>query len=76
MREPPKVNSVTFLPPEIIPLLVTVLIIQAALDIYCLYNIYKSEKKSRQAKIGWALLVLFVSIIGPVIYLFVGREER
>ena len=69
-------KSVAFFPPEIIPLLVTVLIIQVALDIYCLYNIHKSQKKSRQAKIGWALLVLLVSIIGSVIYLLVGREER
>ncbi|MGD0863509.1 MAG: ATP-binding cassette domain-containing protein [Candidatus Limnocylindrales bacterium] len=51
------------------------LIIQVGLMLYALYDLFQEDRRVRDDKIIWALVIAFVSIIGPLIYFFVGRDE-
>ena len=59
---------------ELIPFLIPVILLQLGLMIYCLVDIARREK-TRGPKWVWALVVIFVNLVGPVIYLIFGREE-
>lgn len=62
--------------PELIPLIIPLLVIDLSLKVYCLYDIRRSIKKTRNEKIGWAIIVCVINLIGPVLYLFAGREDH
>lgn len=61
--------------PELLPMIITILIIQIILQAICLYDIYKSGK-NRKHKIKWAIVVVFLGLLGPLTYILIGREER
>jgi hypothetical protein len=57
-------------------ILVPIALIQLGLLIWGLYDLTRPERKVRgDNKIIWALVIIFVGIIGPVIYFLVGRDE-
>jgi len=58
-----------------LPLLIPLFVIQLGLMIAGLVDLIKREK-TRGPKWVWFLVVLFVNIIGPIIYFVVGREEE
>lgn len=60
---------------QYLPLLIPVLIIQIILLIAALVDIARREK-TRGPKWVWVLVVLFVNLIGPIIYFVVGREDE
>jgi hypothetical protein len=57
-----------------IPFLIPIVLIQLALMIFALIDLIRRER-TKGPKWMWVLIVVFVNIIGPVVYLFVGREE-
>ena len=57
-----------------LPLLIPILIIQLALIIFALVDLARREQ-TRGPKWVWVLIILFVNLIGPIIYLLAGREE-
>lgn len=64
------------LPPHLLAALVPVLILFAALTIYCLIDLYRAPSVRGLPKVAWALIIVLVSWpIGPLVYLFVGRER-
>ncbi len=60
---------------EILPFLIPLLLIQLVLLIIALADLIKREKVRGGNKIIWALVIVLVNIIGPVLYLFIGRQE-
>jgi hypothetical protein len=58
-----------------IPLLIPVLVIQLALMIAALVDLFRREQ-TRGPKWVWALAILFVNFIGPIIYFVAGRKEE
>jgi hypothetical protein len=58
----------------LIPFLIPVLLIQLGLMVAALYDLVKRER-TRGPKWVWALIILFVNLIGPIIYFVVGRED-
>jgi NADH:ubiquinone oxidoreductase subunit 6 (subunit J) len=58
----------------IILLAIPLAIIQLALMITALVSIARKELSGNE-KIGWILLVIFVSTIGPIIYFAVGSKQ-
>lgn len=58
-----------------LPLLIPLFIIQLGLMIAGIVDLVKREK-TRGPKWVWVLVVLFVNMIGPIIYFIVGREEE
>lgn len=59
---------------ELIPLLIPLLLVQLALIIIALRDLIGRER-TNGPKWAWALVILLISLIGPIIYLLVGREE-
>jgi hypothetical protein len=58
-----------------IPLLIPVLVIQLVLMIAALVDLIRREQ-TRGPKWVWALVILFVNFIGPIIYFVAGRKEE
>lgn len=58
-----------------LPLLIPLLLIQLTLMIFALLDIARREKL-RGPKWVWVVVVIFVNIIGPVVYFVLGREEE
>ncbi|MBE0410452.1 MAG: PLDc_N domain-containing protein [Anaerolineales bacterium] len=57
-----------------IPFLIPVFLLQIFLMVFALADLIKRER-TKGPKWMWALIIVFVNIIGPLVYLFVGREE-
>jgi hypothetical protein len=57
-----------------IPYLIPIILIQVALMIFALVDLVRRER-TNGPKWMWALIIIFTNFIGPVVYLFVGREE-
>ncbi len=57
-------------------LLTPILVIQLGLLIWGLYDLTRPERKVKGgSKVLWALVIIFINIIGPIIYFLFGREE-
>ena len=62
--------------PEIIAILVPIVILQLILLVAALYDLTRPGRRVRgDSKAVWALIVIFVSTIGPILYFLVGREQ-
>ncbi len=59
---------------ELLPYLIPVIVLQYALTIIALVDVIRRER-TRGPKWVWILVILFINIIGPVVYLLFGREE-
>ena len=59
---------------ELIPLLIPIILLQMALIIVALVDLVRRER-TRGPKWVWALVILFINLIGPVVYLLFGRED-
>jgi hypothetical protein len=61
---------------QLILLLAPVVLIQLGLMIVALVDLEREERRVRGGrKVVWALVIVFVNIIGPILYFTVGREE-
>ena len=60
---------------EYLPVLIPLVIIQFALMITALVHAVKHPKYKTGNMIIWILVILFVNIIGPVLYFIIGRGE-
>jgi hypothetical protein len=61
---------------QLILLLVPVILIQLALMIVALIDLERAERRVRGgSKVVWALVIVFVNIVGPILYFTVGRED-
>ena len=62
---------------EILLLLLPVVIIQLGLMLFALRDLLRPERRVRgESKLMWGLLIVFVGLLGPILYLTVGREEE
>jgi uncharacterized RDD family membrane protein YckC len=64
------------LDPLLIAALAPLVLIDLALVIYCIIDLYKPDRRVRGGnKLVWLLVILLISTLGWVVYLLVGREE-
>jgi len=60
----------------ILLLLIPVVVIQLGLLIWGLYDLTRPERRVKgDSKVVWGLIIIFVNLIGPILYFLVGREE-
>lgn len=57
-----------------LPLIVPIVLIQLILMIIALMDLIR-RGRTKGPKWVWALVIVFFNIIGPVVYLVIGREE-
>ncbi len=59
---------------QYLPLLIPLILVQLGLAIYCLVDLSRRERV-KGPKWMWVIFIIFGELIGPVVYLIVGREE-
>lgn len=59
---------------EWIPFLIPIILIQLGLTAFALVDLLRRER-TKGPKWAWALVILLISTIGPIVYLVAGREE-
>ena len=61
---------------QILALLLPIVLIQLGLIIAALFDLEKEERRVRGgSKLVWALVIVFLNIVGPILYFIAGREE-
>lgn len=61
---------------EFVPLIIGLGIFHLLLVIYSIWDILRHGQFIIIGKIIWVIIILYVIITGPVLYLFYGRGER
>ena len=59
---------------ELIPLLIPIILVEIVLVVIALVDLVRRER-TRGPKWAWVLVILFLNLVGPIIYLLFGREE-
>ena len=59
---------------SLIPYLIPIVLLQLGLMVFALVDLAHRER-TKGPKWVWALVIIFVNLIGPIVYLVVGREE-
>lgn len=67
-------NNQLLISSELLLALIPVLAIQFCLVVYCLVKIFRQGTANLNKWI-WALIVLFVNLFGPILFLAVGRRK-
>jgi hypothetical protein len=63
-------------PEQVMALLAPIVIIQLGLMVAALIDLERSERRVRGgSKLVWALVIVLVNVVGPIIYFVAGREE-
>jgi hypothetical protein len=62
---------------QILLLLLPVIAIEIGLLVLALRDILRPDRKVRgDSKLMWGLIVVFIGLLGPILYFAVGREDR
>jgi phospholipase D-like protein len=59
---------------QFLPFLIPIIVLQLVLLAVALLDLVRRER-TRGPKWAWVLIIVFVNIIGPILYLVLGREE-
>jgi hypothetical protein len=60
----------------LLAILIPILVIQLGLLVFALYDLTRPTRRVKgDSKVVWALIIIFVNIIGPILYFLVGRED-
>jgi hypothetical protein len=59
---------------QLLPLLIPIIVIQLGLIVAALIDLAR-RPATRGPKWLWLVIILFINLIGPIVYFLVGREE-
>lgn len=59
---------------SLIPLLIPIVLLELGLVVFALVDL-RRRAATRGPKWVWVLVILFVNLIGPILYFLIGREE-
>jgi hypothetical protein len=57
-----------------LPLIAPLLLLELGMIVIALRDLWRRERV-RGHKWMWAMIILFVSLFGPILYLLLGRED-
>jgi hypothetical protein len=62
---------------QILLLVMPILIIEIGLILFALRDLLRPERRVRgESKLMWGILIVLVGLLGPILYLAVGRQEE
>jgi hypothetical protein len=60
----------------LLAILIPILVIQLGLLVIALYDLTRPTRRVKgDSKVVWALIIIFINVIGPILYFLVGRED-
>jgi drug/metabolite transporter (DMT)-like permease len=59
---------------KLLPLIIPLLLLQLILMVVALVDLVRREK-TRGPKWLWAIIIVLGEVLGPILYLLIGREE-
>ncbi|MBE3089451.1 MAG: PLDc N-terminal domain-containing protein [Actinobacteria bacterium] len=69
------INSIMAEILRLLPFFIPLIIIEYGLIIFALVQLFRNEA-AYLPKWGWALIIIFINIIGPVVFLIVGKKKE
>ncbi len=60
---------------QYLPFIIPLVLIQLILVVIALVDLIRREKVRYLPKWLWAIIIIFGELIGPIIYLIIGRED-
>jgi len=61
---------------EILPFVIPLIVLQLVLMLIGLFDLTRPERRVKgDSKVVWALIIVFVNLLGPLVYFLFGREE-
>ncbi|MBE7097272.1 PLD nuclease N-terminal domain-containing protein [Bacillus cereus] len=57
-----------------LPIILPVIAVGALLVLIAFIDLYR-HRKTRRNVLVWTLIILFVNILGPILYFVIGRKE-
>ena len=62
---------------QILLLVLPIVVIEIGLIVFALRDLLRPERRVRgDSKLMWGILIVFISLLGPILYLTVGRHEE
>lgn len=61
---------------EFLPIIIPITILEVGLMLYALIHILKHNQYKVGNRILWIILVVLFQIIGPILYLTIGKEDE
>lgn len=61
---------------EYLPILIPIVVLEIGLMIYALSQILKHNKFKFGNKVMWIVVVVLIQIIGPILYLTIGKDNE
>ena len=59
-----------------LPFLIPLFVIQLALMVIALVDLFKRENMTSNTRLVWAFVIILLNVIGPVVYLIAGRKDK
>jgi hypothetical protein len=60
---------------QYLPYIIPIVLLQLVLMIVALVDLIRREKTRLIPKWAWAIVIVFGELIGPIVYLILGRED-
>ena len=60
---------------DYLPIIIPLLILQLILLVTAIVHLVRNDRLDQANKIIWALVIVFVNSIGPIVYLVFGRKD-
>lgn len=60
---------------ELLPLIIPLLLVQVFLVVYALIALKKTKNVRGDSRLLWILIIIFVNLFGPILFLTYGRLE-
>jgi hypothetical protein len=60
---------------ELIPYLIPIVVVQVGLQVWALVDLVRRPRVVGLPKAAWAVVILLGQMLGPVVYLLVGRAD-
>jgi hypothetical protein len=61
---------------NVLPFLTPLILLELGLLVFALMDLIRRRKVRGDNKVLWGLLIIFFQIIGPCLYLLLGRKEE
>lgn len=51
-------------------------LVYVAFVVFCIINLFKQTNMKNSKRVVWLVVILFIQVLGPVAYLFIGKRNE